>query len=432
MRIAMISEHASPIACLGGVDAGGQNVYVGQLAKHLARRGWQVDIFTRRDDPEQPDEVEWCRGARVIHVPAGPPRPIRKEDLLPCMGAFIEFFLERVEQCRYDVAHANFFMSGIAAAEAKRALALPFVITFHALGKVRRLHQKEADAFPVARMAIEERIVRDSDRIISECPQDEDDLVHLYGANRAKLRTIPCGFDPEEFGPMDRDEARRRIGVDGKEPVLLQLGRMVPRKGVDNVIRAVACLRHRYGLAPRLLVVGGDSRQPDPNVTPEIGRLMAIAEEEGIADAVTFVGSRMRCELRAYYAAADAFITTPWYEPFGITPVEAMACGTPVVGAAVGGIQATVQDGRSGFLVPPRDSETLAKRLAVLLGDPALRAEMSRNALHRARTHYTWAKVADQIARVYLETLPGSAITPEFGTAAIAGKIHNAPMTVGS
>jgi D-inositol-3-phosphate glycosyltransferase len=432
MRIAMISEHASPIACLGGVDAGGQNVYVGQLAKHLARRGWEVDIFTRRDDPTQPCTVEWCRGAQVIHVPAGPPRRVRKEDLLPFMGAFTEFFLQQAKRRRYHVVHANFFMSGMAAAEAKRALGLPFVITFHALGKVRRLHQKEADAFPVSRLAIEERIVREADRIISECPQDEDDLTRLYGAKRAGLRTVPCGFDPDEFSPLDRDTARRQIGIGGSEPVLLQLGRMVPRKGVDNVIRAVACLRHRHGLSARLLVVGGDSRQPDPSATPEIGRLMSIAAEEGIADAVTFVGSRGRSELRAYYAAADAFLTTPWYEPFGITPVEAMACGTPVIGAAVGGIQATVQDGLTGFLVPPRDPEILAKRLAMLLGDPGLLAKMSRNALHRARTHYTWAKVADQIARVYLEARRVPAPAVEYGAPVVAANVRSAPMTVGS
>src|SRR5262249_58509935 len=134
-----------------------------------------------------------------------------------------------------------------------------------------------------------------------------------------------------------------------------QLGRMVPRKGVDNVICGVARLRRGHGAPARLLVVGGESRQPDPAATPEIGRLMQVAAEEGVAEAVTFVGSRGRAELRDYYLAADVFVTTPWYEPFGITPVEAMACGTPVVGAAVGGIRSTVVDGQTGFLVPPRD-----------------------------------------------------------------------------
>ncbi|MDB5310461.1 MAG: glycosyl transferase group 1 [Gemmataceae bacterium] len=411
MRVAMISEHASPLACLGGVDAGGQNVYVGQLARHLARRGWEVDVFTRRDDEALPPEVGWCPGAKVVHVPAGPARRVRKEDLLPFMGAFTAFFLRYARRRGgYALAHANFFMSALVAADAKRAAGLPFVVTFHALGKVRRLHQGEADAFPAERPAIEERAVRAADAVIAECPQDAADLTSLYGADPGTLRVIPCGFDPAEFGPMDPAEVRNRVGVGRGEPVVLQLGRMVPRKGVDNVIRGLARLRHRYGVPARLLVVGGEAREPDPATTPELGRLMRVAEAERVADAVTFVGSRGRAELRAYYAAADVFVTTPWYEPFGITPVEAMACGTPVVGAAVGGIKATVRDGETGFLVPPRDPDALAGRLARLFRNPALRGAMGAAAIRRANAHYTWAKVADQVAGVYAEVRAGGAV----------------------
>lgn len=403
MRVAMISEHASPLACLGGADGGGQNVYVHQVARHLARRGWEVDVFTRRDDDTTPQEVPLGPGARVVHVPAGPPQRVRKEDLLPFMPSFTRFFLGYARRRGYDLVHANFFMSALVAADARRAAGLPFVVTFHALGKVRRLHQKEADAFPAERLAIEERAVREADAIISECPQDEDDFIDHYDADPRKLRTIPCGFDPSEFGPMERASARRIVGVTGSEPVVLQLGRMVPRKGVDTVIRGLARLRHEHGIRARLLIVGGEAREPDPAATPEIGRLMRIAEEEGIAPAVTFTGARGRSELRAYYAAADVFVTTPWYEPFGITPVESMACGTPVIGAAVGGIKATVRDGETGFLVPPKDPDALAGRLATLLSDPSLRAWMSRNALRRANAHYTWATVADRVAEVYRE-----------------------------
>jgi glycosyltransferase involved in cell wall biosynthesis len=414
MRVAMISEHASPLAGLGGADAGGQNVYVGQLARHLARRGWAVDVFTRRDDPTLPPEVDWCPGVRVVHVPAGPPGRVRKEDLLPFMGAFTAHFLRHARRRRYDLAHANFFMSALVAADARRALGLPFAVTFHALGAVRRRHQGDADAFPAERLAIEARAVAEADRVIAECPQDEADLVSLCGADPGKIRTAPCGFDPAEFGPADRAESRRAVGTDGDGPVVLQLGRMVPRKGVDNVIRGVARLRRRHEVAARLLVVGGEARDPDPVRTPEIGRLLRVAAEEGVAGAVTFAGSRRRGELRAYYAAADVFVTTPWYEPFGITPVEAMACGTPVVGAAVGGIKATVRDGETGFLVPPKDPDALADRLAVLLTDPARRAAMGRAAVRRANAHYTWARVADRVADVYREVrgaaTPGRAV----------------------
>jgi glycosyltransferase involved in cell wall biosynthesis len=400
MRVAMISEHASPLACLGGTDAGGQNVYVDRLARHLAAAGWRVDVFTRRDDPDQPAEVALCPGARVLHVPAGPPRRVPKEELLPYMGAFAEWVVGVARRRRYALSHANFFMSALVSMEVRRRLGVPFAVTFHALGKVRRRHQGGADAFPAERERIEARAAAEAAAVIAECPQDADDLVTLYGADPGTMHTVPCGFDPAEFASTDQAAARRRIGVTGDEPVVLQLGRMVPRKGVDNVIRGVARVRRR-GVPARLLVVGGETREPDPAATPEIGRLRRVAADEGVCEAVRFVGSRGRAELRDYYAAADVFVTTPWYEPFGITPVEAMACGTPVIGANVGGIKDTVRHGETGLLVPPKDPDALADALAAVLGDPARRAAMGRAARRRAVRHYTWATVADRVADVY-------------------------------
>ncbi len=178
---------------------------------------------------------------------------------------------------------------------------------------------------------------------------------------------------------------------------------MVPRKGVDNAIRGLARLRSKHGIASRLPVVGGESREPNPTVTPEIGRLMAIARAEAIDDAVTFVGSRGRDVLRYYYSAADVFVTTPWYEPFGITPLEAAACGTPVIGAEVGGIKTTVADGETGYLVPPNDPGALADGLARLFRRPELIQLLGRQALRRANALFTWEKVAVAVARVYDE-----------------------------
>src|SRR5207302_1705462 len=155
----------------------------------------------------------------------------------------------------------------------------------------------------------------------------------------------------------------------------------------------------------RLLVVGGESRDPDPASTPEIGRLQAIAYEEGVADAVTFVGSRGRQELRYYYGAANVFVSTPWYEPFGITPVEAMACGTPVIGSAVGGIKTTVLDGETGYLVRPNDPDGLADRLADLLLVPERARAFGRRAVRHVNSLYTWRSVAQSIADVYEDVL---------------------------
>lgn len=200
-RIALVSEHASPLCVLGTVDAGGQNVYVGQIAKHLAKLGYGVDVFTRRDSERLPEIAEWESGIHIIHVPAGPPRFVRKEDMLPFMEEFTDYLLHfcRCQPESYDLLHANFWMSGLVACEVKKALGIPFVITFHALGRVRRLHQNGADQFPDVRFAIEDRIVAEADRILAECPQDEEDLVRLYNADPAKIIIVPCGFDPIEL-----------------------------------------------------------------------------------------------------------------------------------------------------------------------------------------------------------------------------------------
>lgn len=407
-RLLWISEHASPLASLGGADGGGQNVYVAQVVRRLAAMGHEIDVLTRRDHPEQPAIARLARGARVIHVPAGPAAPVRKEDLLSHMGEFTAFalkWLSRGTARPYHMTHANFFMSAMVAAEIKRALGVPFVVTFHALGKVRRIHQGGADAFPEDRLAIEDRAVIEADRIVAECPQDKLDLIEHYRADFRKIRTIPCGFDPSEFAPMNQAEARRQLGLPTDGPIILQLGRMVPRKGVDNVIRALARLKSRRGIAARLVIVGGEAREPDPSLTPEIGRLQAIAHEERVADSVHFIGARDRHELRPFYGAADVFVSTPWYEPFGITPLEAMACGVPVVGSAVGGIQSTVVDGQTGFLVPPKDPDTLAGRLGDVLEDASLRLEMGRRGIRRVNTRYRWESVARKVARLYEDAL---------------------------
>lgn len=404
MRIALISEHASPLAAAGGVDSGGQNIYVNHVARKLAARGHEVDVFTRRDSPGLPPVVELCRGARVVHVPAGPPRFVRKEELLPYMQDFARSCELRLRNQRpFDVAHANFFMSGLVARHLQRSLHLPFAMTFHALGLVRRRHQKEADTFPPARIAIERQCVRDADVLIAECPQDQHDLQSLYGAAPERIAMVPCGFDAGEFSPCPRATARRRLGIAGDEFLVLQLGRLVPRKGIDNVIEALARAR---ALLPaqarlRLLVVGGDAPEPDESKTPEIARLRYIAEGLGVAAEVRFTGHRARDQLRHYYAAADVFVSTPWYEPFGITPLEAMACAIPVLASDVGGLRYSVVDGATGFLVPPRDPQALAERMALLHAQPALATRLGRAGQRRVQSMFTWDKVVDGLVQAY-------------------------------
>jgi glycosyltransferase involved in cell wall biosynthesis len=416
-KIAVISEHASPLASAGGVDSGGQNIYVAQVARHLARLGFSVDVFTRRDNAELPSIVQLEPRVRVLHVAAGPARFVRKEELLPLMEEFYRGVRQHALAQEYQLVHANFFMSALVAAQLKAELGVPFVITFHALGRVRRLHQQEADQFPAERVAIEDACIAQADAIIAECSQDEEDLTRLYPADPSRIRVIPCGFDKAEFWPIARPFARRALGFDPKERIILNIGRLVPRKGIDTAVRALGRLARSHGIAAKLVVVGGNSDVPCPRLTPEIGRLREIAAGEGVADQVVFTGRRSREFLKLYYNAADIFVTTPWYEPFGITPLEAMACGTPVVGADVGGIKYSVADGFTGYLVPPNDADALAAKLAQLYRDADLRKQFGRNAIDRVHEQFTWGKVAASIARLYQDVLsrgvPGRGLARE-------------------
>jgi D-inositol-3-phosphate glycosyltransferase len=402
-RIAFISEHASPLADLGGVDTGGQNVYVAQLAKHLARQGHSIDVYTRKEDNAVKMVVDWIPQIRVIHIEAGPIKILPKEELLAYMGEFenrMKAFIDS-ENLQYDLTHANFFMSGLVAQGLKKSMDIPFVITFHALGYIRRLHQQEEDKFPKERLDIEKMICCEADQIIAECPQDRDDLIEHYQASPQKIIIVPCGFSPAEFYPVNKAIARKILRIDADEKVLLQLGRMVPRKGIDNVIRSLAKLKEQSGQKVRLLIVGGNNEDMEESVCPEYRRLREIAKSLGVADQVHFVGKKSRSSLKFYYAAADVFITTPWYEPFGITPLEAMACGTPVIGSNVGGIKYSVVEGVTGALVPPNDPQTLAEKVNELICDDNLLHQYGQNALTHVNNHFTWRNVATQMEAVY-------------------------------
>jgi glycosyltransferase involved in cell wall biosynthesis len=254
-------------------------------------------------------------------------------------------------------------------------------------------------------MRIEHTLMRHADHIIAECPQDRQDMEQLYGALPERITVAPCGFDPEELWPVDCVEARARLGLAQNRFIVLQLGRMVPRKGVDTVIQGVAMLRARYGVDAELLVVGGDLDGHKGRDSAEMARLRTLAEQLGMREHVRFTGQKPRQQLRLYYSAANVFVTTPWYEPFGITPVEAMACARPVIGAEVGGIKSTVVDGSTGFLIPSRDPHAVADRLAVLQRDPALARRMGEEGLRRAYRNYTWRTVAEQATAIYAAVL---------------------------
>lgn len=390
MHIAMVSEHASPLAALGGVDAGGQNLHVAELSAAMVRRGHDVTVYTRRDDETSPETVETPDGYRVVHVPAGPPRRIPKDDLLPYMDEFGRYLSARWAHRPPDAVHAHFWMSGVAALSAGRRAGIPVVQTFHALGVVKRRHQGAADTSPGQRIGIEQTIGRSASMVAATCTDEMFELARM-GVARDRISVVPCGVDLQRFTP-DGPTARR-----GRKHRLVTVGRMVPRKGFDVAIRALAGIPDT-----ELLVVGG----PDPAELPsdpEARRLRAYAARCGVADRVHLVGQISRDAMPAVLRSADAVLCTPWYEPFGITPLEAMACGVPVVASAVGGLIDTVRDGVTGRLVPPRDPHALAAAVRETLGAPDVLDAYGRAGRERVTRRYSWNRIAADTLRVYAQ-----------------------------
>ncbi len=409
-RIAFLSEHASPVAVLGGADAGGQNVYVDEVSCNLARRGYAVDVFTRRDSMDAPEIMQWAPGVRVINLQAGPTQLRPKDELWPFMPEFRDAFLRFMvrDEARYDLIHGNFWMSGWTASELRQRLGIPAVQIFHATGKTKKRHQKKVDTSPGDRIKTELGIVREVDRIIAQCPAERTELIDDYHADPTKVVIIPSAVNTRVFRPVSQAEARSHIGLEQEGKVIVYVGRMLPRKDIRNIVRALALLAKKdetcsiRGLQPiTLMVVGGETIAPDPKATPEIGELQRLAAELGIAEHVRFVGKRQANELLYYYCAGDVVVTTPWYEPFGLTPLEAMACGRPVIGSAVGGLTFTIKDGETGLLVPPCNPEVLAASLQHLLRCPEVCTKMGLAARKRVEREFTWSIVAMRTAALY-------------------------------
>lgn len=388
------------------------------MSRALARLGHLVDVFTRRESLDAPLVRDWAPGVRIVNVPAGPAAIVRKDDLWPLMPAFLREMIRFAvrDGARYDIAHGNFWMSGWVAGELQRALGIPAVQLFHALGVTKRWHQGAADTSPSDRIDIERDIMRRVDRVIATCPREVDELTGDYGADPTRIEMIPLGVDTALFRPVDRETARNRLGLGltAEDRVVVYVGRILPRKDVRNVIHALAHVHNAcapcYGgsastLPCKLIVVGGESSAPDPTSTPEIGELQQLAAELGVGDRVTFAGKRSRGELRNYYCAGDVAVTTPWYEPFGLTPREATASGRPVIGSDVGGIAYTVAHGETGLLVPPRDPASLAAAIGGLLADQARREAFGRAARARVETLFTWPVVAARTAALYQDVI---------------------------
>jgi len=396
VRIDLVSEHASPLAVLGGVDAGGQNVHVAALGRALAGAGERVRVFTRRDACGLPEIVPFGAGAEVVHIDAGPPCPVPKDELWAYMPAFADQLHRYWSEDRPDVAHAHFWMSGWATHRAALSLGIPVAITYHALGSVKRRQQGDRDTSPTERITIERDLAIAADVVLATARAEAHELACI-GASCSNVSVVACGVDLSHFAPKALPAPRP-----GRLAVLI-VSRLVERKGIGNVIEALA------GVKGAQLTVAGGPRSERVDSDPDVRHFRAIAERHGVSDRVRFLGAVDRAELPALVQAHDVITCCPWYEPFGLVALEAMACGRPVVASAVGGLAETVLDGATGVLVPPRDPDAIAGALRALRDSTEMRRRLGDAAAVRARA-YGWDRIADSTRQAYRKLLTGARV----------------------
>lgn len=411
MRIAMISAHSSPLAQLGGKEAGGMNVYVRELSRELGRRGHFVDIFTRAQNLNAPLTVRVDRGVRVVHLRAGPPVPYDKNWLLDHLPEFVNrarCFADG-EDIGYNVLHSHYWLSGEAALALRRAWGVPMLHMFHTLGALKnRVARSVEEQETVQRMTIERRIAQEADALVAATPLDKADLVWHCGADPRQVRVVPCGVDLQRFQPRDLTAARAALDLPPPPyRIVLLVGRIEPLKGIDALIEAVALLRQRrpeWRDELLALVVGGAGEAERARWGTEQQRLHALRTELGVAHNLRFLGARPQEQLPLLYAAADVVTMPSHYESFGMAALEGLASGRPVVATSAGGPAYIVEDGVSGLLTPPGDAETLAGQLERLLAGDVLRERMGAAARARAQ-RFGWPVITDDIVQIYCQLI---------------------------
>ncbi len=391
-RVAFISFHACPLASPGEGKSGGMNVYARQLALALGNAGVHVDIFTRDHTESESKITEIAPGVRVIHLPGGPAETAL-DGLFPHLPEFSQALLEfQIETgLTYQAVHSHYWLSGWVGQQMATEWRAPHILTFHTLSLIK-MQSRAGESEPATRQQVEKELMASADHIVAFSPHERDAMVRLYQTDATRIGLIPCGVDLSLFRPLDQQEVREKLGLNG-EKVLLYVGRIEPLKGLELLLHTAAQLQTFEQI--RVLVVGGGVGRDQ-----EIDRLRELAKSLNVDKVFDFIGRVDQQDLPLYYNAADVCVVPSFYESFGLAALESMACGTPVVATRAGGLSTIIQHGRTGYLKAWRCPEAFASSLEMIISSRNLQHSMGLAARRRAEG-LSWDNVAGQIAGVY-------------------------------
>ncbi|MEK7572105.1 MAG: glycosyltransferase [Patescibacteria group bacterium] len=400
-RIAVISYHTCPLSDEKGTEIGGMNIYVLELSKQLAKKGFTIDIYTRAREADSPKIVQVAPNLRVIHLVAGPEAILPKKQLRQYIPEFTQAlfaFIEK-ESLVYDLLNAHYYYSGIIGMEMKKRYQLPLTMTFHTLALMKNLvARNEGEKEDLDRIETELRLTQESDHLFAASTKDAQYITDLYNAPKDKVSVLTPGIDAALFYPTDKEMAKKQTNMDSETKTLLFVGRIEPLKGVDVLLYAIKILLTR---APHLriclAIVGGDTTGATETWSEELKRLEKIRRLLGIEAAVKFIGQKKHAELPLYYNAADIVVMPSHYEAFGMTALEAMACGTPVITTDATGVSGLLDKQHASLVTSANNPIMLASKIKHLLCNQDEYQKVSREVYAQVQD-LSWEKVAERFA----------------------------------
>lgn len=406
MKIAMISYHTCPRASAEGKETGGMNVYVLELSRALVSQGHSVDIFTRSHEINDPLIIEEENNLRILHIPAGPQAVLPKKRLVSYIPDFIKKAesLVRSEKGIYDVMHAHYYQSGLVAEKVlSKYKNIPFVMSFHTLGLMKNLVARDTlEHESQTRILTEFRLMKRADAIIASSENDKEYMQYLYDASESKIHVIYPGINTSVFHPMDKQSARNHIGAANEHKIVLFVGRIEPLKGIDTLLYAMKILKNKnQSQTVCLWIVGGDTSEPSEHWPKTLRELTVLRKTLGIPESsVHFVGRQPQTELPYFYNAADVVVMPSHYESFGMTALEAMGSGTPVIVTNVAGISSKVDVKHISHVATVNNPLLLASQIDHVLSDRP-HAKAVADKAKRSVSGLTWDHAAREVVSVY-------------------------------